>query len=85
MQGFDVNRFVEERSAAWGRLEHLLLRIEREGLASLELPTVREFGRLYRAVSNDLLRARSVHHLAARAKQIVRHRAIEPAELAHRG
>lgn len=58
MQGFDVNRFVEERSAAWGRLEHLLLRIEREGLSSLELPAVREFGRLYRAVSNDLLRAR---------------------------
>ncbi|HET6334053.1 MAG TPA: stage II sporulation protein M [Polyangiales bacterium] len=58
MQGFDVNRFVEERSAAWGRLEQLLLRIEREGLASLELPAVREFGRLYRAVSNDLLRAR---------------------------
>lgn len=58
MQGFDVNRFVEERSPAWARLEHLLLRIEREGLASLELPAVREFGRLYRAVSNDLLRAR---------------------------
>jgi uncharacterized membrane protein SpoIIM required for sporulation len=58
VQGFDVNRFVEERGAAWTRLEHLLLRIEREGLASLELPAVREFGRLYRAVSNDLLRAR---------------------------
>lgn len=58
MQGFDVNRFVEERGSAWARLEHLLLRIEREGLSSLELSTVREFGRLYRAVSNDLLRAR---------------------------
>jgi uncharacterized membrane protein SpoIIM required for sporulation len=59
MQGFDVNRFVEERGAAWTRLEQLLVRIEREGIASLELPAAREFGRLYRAVSNDLLRART--------------------------
>lgn len=59
MQGFDVNRFVEERGAAWARLDQLLLRIEREGLSSLELPTAREFGRLYRAVSNDLLCARA--------------------------
>lgn len=59
MQGFDVNRFVDERGAAWARLEQLLQRIEREGLASLDLAASREFGRLYRAVSSDLLRARS--------------------------
>jgi uncharacterized membrane protein SpoIIM required for sporulation len=59
VQGFDVNRFVEERGAAWSRLEQLLLRIEREGIATLEIPAAREFGRLYRAVSNDLLRART--------------------------
>ena len=59
MQGFDVNRFVEERGSAWARLDQLLLRIEREGMASLELPTAREFGRLYRSVSNDLLCART--------------------------
>jgi uncharacterized membrane protein SpoIIM required for sporulation len=59
MQGFDVNRFVDERGAAWTRLEQLLLRVEREGIASLPLPAAREFARLYRAVSNDLLRART--------------------------
>ena len=52
MNGFDVNRFVDERGAAWTRLEHLLLRVEREGIASLPLPAAREFARLYRAVSN---------------------------------
>ncbi|HKU42160.1 MAG TPA: hypothetical protein VJR89_28570, partial [Polyangiales bacterium] len=59
MQGFDVNRFLEERGAAWARLEQLLLRVERDGIASLELASAREFGRLYRSVSNDLLRARA--------------------------
>jgi len=59
VQGFDVNRFVEERGPSWARLEQLLLRIEGEGIASLELTNAREFGRLYRAVSNDLLRARA--------------------------
>lgn len=59
MEGFDVNRFVDEHGPGWARLELLLLRIERDGLASLDLAAARELGRLYRAVSNDLLRARS--------------------------
>lgn len=59
MQGFDVNRFVDERGPAWARLEQLLLRIERDGLRSLDLAGARELGHLYRAVSNDLLRART--------------------------
>jgi uncharacterized membrane protein SpoIIM required for sporulation len=59
MHGFDVNRFVEERGAAWSRLEHLLSQIEQSGLATLDLAGAREFGRLYRAVSSDLLRART--------------------------
>lgn len=59
MRGFDVNRFVEERGAAWSRLERLLSQVEQSGLTTLDLAGAREFGRLYRAVSSDLLRART--------------------------
>jgi uncharacterized membrane protein SpoIIM required for sporulation len=88
MRGFDVNRFVEERGAAWSRLEHLLQQIERAGLTSLDLASAREFGRLYRTVSSDLLRARTemvnaavvdyVNDLVARA-YAVQHGGGEPA------
>ncbi len=59
MQGFDVNRFISEREPAWKRLEHLLVQVERRGLPSLRLSGAREFGQLYRAVSSDLIRART--------------------------
>ncbi|MFI5305835.1 MAG: stage II sporulation protein M [Polyangiales bacterium] len=59
MQGFDINHFIEERTPSWSRLEQLLRRIEDGGLASLELSTARELGKLYRAVSSDLMRART--------------------------
>ncbi|MGD8862662.1 MAG: stage II sporulation protein M [Myxococcales bacterium] len=59
MQGFDVNRFVQERTASWGRLEQLLQHVEDAGLSSLNLAGAREFGKLYRAVSSDLIRART--------------------------
>ena len=58
MRGFDVNRFVRERGADWNRLEESVLRIERDGLATLTLAEARTFARLYRRVSSDLLRAR---------------------------
>jgi uncharacterized membrane protein SpoIIM required for sporulation len=59
VRGFDVNRFVAERGPVWSRLETLLQSVERDGLASLDLVAAREFGRLYRAVSSDLIRART--------------------------
>jgi uncharacterized membrane protein SpoIIM required for sporulation len=59
VQGFDVNHFIDERTPAWTRLEQLLRRAESSGLASLELSTARELGKLYRAVSSDLIRART--------------------------
>jgi uncharacterized membrane protein SpoIIM required for sporulation len=61
VQGFDVNRFVAERTAAWTRLEQLLRRAELGGLSVLDLATARELSKLYRAVSSDLIRARTEH------------------------
>jgi uncharacterized membrane protein SpoIIM required for sporulation len=59
VRGFDVNRFVDERTPAWARLEQLLRRVEHEGLSSLNLAGARELSKLYRAVSSDLIRART--------------------------
>ncbi|MDD9964601.1 MAG: stage II sporulation protein M [Myxococcales bacterium] len=57
--GFDLNRFVADRSDRWQRLEQLLLQAERLGVAGLSLEAARELGRLYRTVSSDLLCART--------------------------
>lgn len=59
MHGFDVNRFVQERTPIWSRLEYLLRRVEEGGLATLDLTGARELSKLYRAVSSDLIRART--------------------------
>jgi len=59
VQGFDVNRFVDERTPVWTRLEQLLRRVDQEGLSSLHLAGARELSKLYRAVSSDLIRART--------------------------
>ncbi|HJL17082.1 MAG TPA: stage II sporulation protein M [Sandaracinaceae bacterium LLY-WYZ-13_1] len=59
MRGFDVNTFLGERRADWEELERLLSQVEREGLASLEIEGARRFGKLYRSVSSDLIRART--------------------------
>ena len=59
VQGFDVNRFVAEGTPRWSRLEQLLTKVEASGLAVLDLHAAREFGKLYRAVSSDLIRART--------------------------
>ncbi|MBX3268816.1 MAG: stage II sporulation protein M [Sandaracinaceae bacterium] len=59
MKGFDVNRFLSERRPAWDELEDLLARVEREGMRALGIDGARRFGKLYRAVSSDLIRART--------------------------
>jgi uncharacterized membrane protein SpoIIM required for sporulation len=59
VQGFDVNRFIEERTPAWTQLEQLLRRVENGGLSSLDLADARDLSKLYRAVSSDLIRART--------------------------
>jgi uncharacterized membrane protein SpoIIM required for sporulation len=55
----DLNEFMERGDQRWTRLSRLLDQIEQSGLKSLGLDEAREFGRLYRAASSDLLWARS--------------------------
>lgn len=59
MSGFDPQRFVEERTRSWQELEHLLERTGGSDLRALGVPGARKLGKLYRSVSNDLVRARS--------------------------
>ena len=54
----DLNEFIDKGRPRWDRLKRLLDRIEHEGLKSLTLDEAREFGRLYRGASSDLLWAR---------------------------
>jgi uncharacterized membrane protein SpoIIM required for sporulation len=58
MEGFDVNRFVRERKPAWRELEALLERAVATP-TMLTLHEMRRLGQLYRAVSSDLIRART--------------------------
>ena len=58
MQGFDVRRFVDERTPQWVELERALVALEQRGMSALGLEGARNFGKLYRAVSSDLLVAR---------------------------
>lgn len=55
----NVERWIRSRTAAWQRLEELLNHIEKRGLASLDRQQLTELGRLYRAASADLSRARA--------------------------
>jgi uncharacterized membrane protein SpoIIM required for sporulation len=55
----DLARFIEERRPDWRRLEAILASVDRDGLGRLDVETARALGRLYRATSGDLLRARS--------------------------
>lgn len=59
MKGFDVSRFVSERSVVWDELERALAQADAEGFRSLGLAGARRFGKLYRSVSSDLIRART--------------------------
>ncbi|OJH39363.1 stage II sporulation protein M [Cystobacter ferrugineus] len=57
----EMPEFIEARRPRWQQLESLLDKAEGKGLRALELEEARSLGRLYRAVSSDLLwvRARS--------------------------
>ncbi|GHG74946.1 stage II sporulation protein M [Comamonas sp. JC664] len=57
----EMAEFIESRRPRWEQLESLLDRSELQGLRALSLEDARTLGRLYRAVSSDLLwvRARS--------------------------
>lgn len=59
MQGFDVNRFVRERTPRWRALEATLARVEIAGMRCLDIDDARDFGELYRGAADDLVRARS--------------------------
>ncbi len=59
MRGFDVNRFLSERRPDWDALEALLAQVEQRGLGTLGIEGARRFGKLYRSVSSDLIRART--------------------------
>lgn len=54
----DLNEFMARGRPRWERLSALLDAVQRAGLRSLSLEQAREFGRLYRAASSDLLWAR---------------------------
>lgn len=56
----DLNGFIEKRREDWKNLEDLLMEIDKRGLRGLELDEARRFAHLYRAVSSDLVRARSM-------------------------
>jgi uncharacterized membrane protein SpoIIM required for sporulation len=58
MRAFDVQRFLDERGATWRALEQALSDVDERGLAARGVGGARELGRLYRAVSSDLLIAR---------------------------
>lgn len=77
-----------EQRGRWRRLEELLGRAERGGLAALSVAEVQDLGRLYRQVAIDLSRARAggahpdlvayLNRLAARAHgQVYRTRRID--------
>jgi len=57
----EMPEFIEARRPRWEQLETLLDKAEGRGLRALELEEARSLGKLYRAVSSDLLwvRARS--------------------------
>lgn len=57
----EVAEFIESRRPRWEKLEALLDKAEGQGLRALSLEDARSLGKMYRAVSSDLLwvRARS--------------------------
>lgn len=54
----DVQRFLRERTPEWQELEAMLGQVEARGMRALGVDGARRFGKLYRAVSADLVRAR---------------------------
>lgn len=56
----NVERWLKNRRLSWQKLEDLLKQIENRGLKSLDRGGLNELGRLYRATSGDLSRARAM-------------------------
>jgi uncharacterized membrane protein SpoIIM required for sporulation len=56
----NIERWIKARNSSWLRLEDLLKRIEKRGLPSLSGEELQELGRLYKAISSDLSRARAM-------------------------
>ena len=59
VQGFDVTRFMKSQAPVWQELEELLRGVDLQGLKSFDIARARHFGKLYRTVSSDLIRART--------------------------
>jgi len=56
----NVERWIKARTTHWKQLEDLLRLIDKRGLSSLNRQQLQELGRLYRATSADLSRARAM-------------------------
>lgn len=56
----NVERWLKSRRPAWQNLEDLLKIVESRGLKALKRQELQELGRLYRAASADLSRARAM-------------------------
>ena len=56
----NVERWLKTRRLSWQKLEDLLKIVDRRGLKGLERDQLQELGRLYRATSADLSRARAM-------------------------
>jgi uncharacterized membrane protein SpoIIM required for sporulation len=57
----NVERWVAKRRLVWQQLEELLKQIDGRGISSLDRDQVKNLGRLYRAASADLSRARAMN------------------------
>ncbi len=56
----NVERWLKSKRLAWQQLEDLLKLVDKRGLKALDRQQLRELGRLYRAASADLSRARAL-------------------------
>jgi uncharacterized membrane protein SpoIIM required for sporulation len=56
----NVERWLRARKPSWQRLEELLRLVDQKGLPSVDRQELQELGRLYRAASADLSRARAM-------------------------
>ncbi len=56
----NVERWLRTRRVSWQKLEELLKKVDSSGLGSLDRQGLTELGRLYRATSADLSRARAL-------------------------
>ena len=57
----NVERWLKTRRLSWQKLEDLLKVVDSQGLKGLDRDSLQELGRLYRATSADLSRARAMN------------------------